>query len=353
MNYHKIILYLVLYVIFMDMNINDFSYFGGAKKEKHWADVAEEEAMMHKVLQEQANQQQNLSVNATAAGAGGVPEYKFFNPNKATSFTSDITTGDGPFTVTFTNTSGPEIIRYGTFVLTFGDGWTSTNPNISYLYTNTGSFSATLTSTTLYGGVSTTSTAIVISSSIPTVTASGSYVTSSGPAPVTASFTNLTVNTSCVPTTTYLIIYGDTTSASYANVTADTPISSYTHIYQSGSFTASLRATGSYAISSEYTASFYVPAPTLTAAFTFTTSSNTSGSIATFLNTINGAGGTVYNGIGTLNYNWTLGTGSFTSTANVPTPQVYTSVGPFTASLQVTESLYKIASRAERSWLLV
>ena len=236
------------------LNMNDnknYIYYGRWKKERHWADVAEEEAIQRRMIQEAIEQQQAQQNAVGQAGAGGSPEYRYFNPNTATSFTSNITTADAPFSIQFTNTSHADITRYGSFSLEFGDGLTSSDPNTSYLYTATGSFSASLVSTTFYGGRTTTSSPIIVSGSIPTVTAAFTYTTASvspATAPATATFTNTSTNSSQVPTTIYLWDFGQDSSSVEINPT---------QVYASaGSFTASLQVTGSFGLTSRVEASF-------------------------------------------------------------------------------------------------
>jgi PKD repeat protein len=399
-------------------------------KQQELRERQDEEALLARLMCE-AQQQQNSANGESAAVGANFSDYKYFHPTMNVSLGATPLTADGPLTVTFVNNSDPSLAQYGTFVLTLGDGFISSEPNISYLYLNTGSYTASLTGTSNYNGETATSTEVYISASIPTVTAAFTYVTESGAAPTTVTFTNTTINTSQTPTTTYKWLFGNNGAIS----SEGNPV----YVYPTGSFTASLQSTGSYGIKSFYTQSFYVPAPTLVAGFTYTTSSGPGPISASFVDTstYNGHGtkqykfvfgdgitssyssisgllsreihsyantgsftaslqvtessynitssNTVkfyvpaptltttitlstssnaapsiatftnlpaYNGHGTLTYLWNLGSGSLTSTSIIPNPTTYTVAGPYTASLQITESSYNITTFVTRSWRL-
>ena len=163
---------------------------------------------------------------------------------------------------------------------------------------------------------------------------------SSGAGPMTVIFTNVTTTPQFDQ---YLWLFGDGTTS-----TEKDPI----HIFQTGSvdgkvYTSSLQVTNSITGApggvspNVYTIVSY---PVVTAGFTFTTSSNTSGSIATFTNTTVNTSQTP-----TTTYLWTFGSGSLISNVINPTPVTYTVSGPYTASLQSTGS-YGIASKFTQSW---
>jgi len=211
---------------------------------RHHSEIEEEEALLHRIIQEQAAAASSAGEAAAAAGAGGSPPYEFFHPElNVVDFSGTPLTADGPLTVTFTNASNTTI-NGNQYLWIFGDGSTSTLtlPG-THLYTNTGSYTVELQVTnSLLNQQRSTSKATYISASVPTVTAAFTVVTSSNTGPMTASFTNTTTNTSNTPTTTYLWTFGDG-SATTDSVNA-------VHIYPTGSFTASLQATGSYNIAS-------------------------------------------------------------------------------------------------------
>ena len=59
----------------MSYLIEPFTIFQGKKKDKHWMQIAEEEALFYKMIQEQIQQQQ-VQQAVAAAGAGGTPVYE-------------------------------------------------------------------------------------------------------------------------------------------------------------------------------------------------------------------------------------------------------------------------------------
>lgn len=335
---------------------NAYSNQKGTRK-KHWHEVIEEQALLQRIIAEQqalleassrtlppnSPDTSTPTVGNPSAGAGGVLPSQAFNPtNAVVNFDRTPSSGAGPLTVQFTNlTTNSELYTY---LWSFGDGTTSTEVSPSHVYQSgssaTGVYTASLqASSSVFGTPAGKSPNVYTSASKPTVTPSFTFITSSNVAPFTAAFTNTTVNTSQTPTTTYLWTFtnGITRTATSANAIVTV---------ESGSFTASLQATGSYAIAGKYTQSFFATLPTLNALFTRTTSSNNAPATASFTNL------TAYTGSGTLTYLWDFGSGSITSTSANPSPLIYTRSGPYTASLQVTESTYNITSRYTQSWRL-
>lgn len=163
-----------------------------------------------------------------------------------------------------------------------------------------------------------------------------SYSPTTGVGPLLVTFVNLTDTPN---NDTFLWSYG---SGSLTSALVTAPPLTYT---QTGSYTITLNETSSTGFKSTKSASINVIAPTLNAAFSFTTSSATAPSTASFTNTTN------YNGTGTLNYLWTYGSGSFT-TSSLNAQLGYLTHGSYTASLQVTESIYKLTSFVTASFVL-
>jgi PKD repeat protein len=327
--------------------IEPYNAYAPKGRKKHPMEIAEEEFIYYKMVENEklklqeaqlaAQQIQNQSI--AAAGAGGSPPRSYFHPEEDTiDFSGNITTAAGPLTVIFSNLSTNP--QYYTFSWNFGDGTTDTNPTPpAHLYNSGSVATCSLTATHIDGHTVTTTTKnSYISASIPVVTAAFTFTTSSTIAPFTAAFTNTSTNTSQTTTNTYLWTFSDTGSTLSSKDAS--------HICQSGSFTASLQATGSYNLSSKYTQSFFATAPTLTSIFTFTTSSVSAPSTASFTNS------STYNGHGSLTYLWTYGSGSLSSTDASPLTIIYKNAGGYTASLQITESSYNIKSIMARSWSL-
>ena len=167
----------------------------------------------------------------------------------------------------------------------------------------------------------------------------------SGFAPLTVQFSNLTTTPHF---DSYLWLFGDGTTSTDVNPS---------HVYQSGStdglgYTASLQVTnsvtglaGTFKIRNGYiTASI----PSVTALFTYTTSSNNAPVTFTFVN----GSSTNSQTPPTLTYKWTFGSGSITSSLATPAAFTYTATGSYTASLQVTGS-YNIAAKYTQSFVVV
>ena len=100
-------------------------------------------------------------------------------------FVQDVTTGNAPLTVRFTNQSQGQITSFLWF---FGDGSTSTQQNPVYTYTRAGIYTITL-QVTGPGGTSNVSRQITVTGINPPV-ASFTADPVSGPAPLTVQFTN-------------------------------------------------------------------------------------------------------------------------------------------------------------------
>ena len=355
------------------------------KRKKHWMEEVEEQALLAKIVAEQqaiqeaqANRSTTLPPQAppvsqqtaqtytggagaagganTGGGAGGLPPYGAFHPGDDTiNFNRIPAVGDAPLTVTFINyTTNPTLYTY---LWDFGDGTTSTDVNPVHVYqsqsTATGVWTASVTATSkLTNAVVGTSPNVYTSASIPSVAASFTFTTSSNIAPFSASFVNTSTNSSQTPSTIYRWVFSDGTTSTSANVSRRV---------DSGSFTASLQVTGSYGIARLYTQSFYATPPTLTAAFT-TTSFGFGGVANSYMEptTMSFTNNTAYNGAGTLTYRWEFGSSSFYSAGTGAQSGVATTVGPhtradyiaggYTASLQVTESIYGIKSKGSRTF---
>ena len=191
----------------------------------------------------------------SAPGGGGMPVWDFWNPTSdVVNFSFTPSSGVAPLTVQFTNlTTTPQ---FDSYLWIFGDGNTSTDVNPTHVYqsgSTAAPYTCSLQTTNSVSGVpGTSSLPQYISASIPTVTAEFAVQlqTDVNP-PVSASFTNLSNNTSNTPTTTYLWNFG---SASMLPYTGQTPLPQmYT---TASSYTASLQVTGSYNINSYYTQSW-------------------------------------------------------------------------------------------------
>jgi len=254
--------------------VEPYNAYAPKGRKKHWHEVVAEQELMARIVAEQMAQQQALLeansktlppnspdistptvVGISAAGGGGVPVYAFFAQGTETvDFLATPLLGAAPLTVQFTNlTPTPQ---FDSYTWDFGDGVTSTYTNPIHVYqTSSATFTVSLTASHATGDTSASKVGY-ISSSIPTVTAAFSFITTSNVAPFSASFTNESTNTSQTKTTNYLWLfqYDNGTTASFTTTNASTRV-------DTGSFTASLQATGSYGIASKAISMFYAPIP--------------------------------------------------------------------------------------------
>lgn len=315
-------------------------------RKKHWMEIAEEEALMARIIAEQQAQQtqppsqqtQMTAVAAGAAGGGGVPTYDYFNiSSEVANFSYTPSSPIAPATITFTNlTPSPEV---DTYVWSFGDGSpdsTLVNPP-PHFYSNTGSYSASLVAT--YADGTSDTVVQIISCSVPRVVAAFTATSNSVVGPITVSFTNTSTNNSTQPTSSYLWNFGNGQTSTLATLTSSV---TYTNTQ---SYAVSLRHTGSFS-ASLYSTTVTVVAPTLTALFSMSLSGDTAPVTASFFQSSS------YNGHGTLTYLWTFDSGSRTDTTATPGAFYYLDAGGYTASLQVTESSYGIARLFTQSFVL-
>jgi len=223
-------------------------------KKKHWHEIIEEEQLMARILAEQAAQaaaQQVQDTATAAAGAGGVPPWDYFNNSNTdvVAFSATPTAGASPLTVAFTNlTTTPQ---YDSYTWNFGDGQSSNVISPSHVYSNTGSYTASL-SVSYSDGTKKYSNGgngyIVVT--LPVLTAGFTLTTSSATHPATVSFAQTTTYNGS-GTLTYLWLYG---TSSFTSSLTTAPSIVYSN---AGGYTASLQVTeSSYNIKSSFTRSF-------------------------------------------------------------------------------------------------
>jgi PKD repeat protein len=223
--------------------IEPYTIFQGKKKDKHWMQIAEEEALFYKMIHE-AIQQQQVTALTNVAGVGGTPEYGFFNPKLSTvgfSVSPNIT-GSAPYTIYLNPTSDSSVNRFCNFTWNFSDGTSATGPTAIKTF-QTGSFRVSLTASAQFNNA-TQAVVTVISSSLPVVVANFTSSVESGSVPLTVTFTNLTfinqyTGSGALPGVTYRWNFG---SASLTS-TETNPVVTY---YQTGSYLVRLESTGSY-----------------------------------------------------------------------------------------------------------
>lgn len=228
--------------------IEPYTIFQGKKKDKHWMQIAEEEALFYRMIQEAAQQQQTQQAVADA-GAGGSPVYEYFNPKLSTlGFSiSPTRTGSAPYTVYLNPTSDISVNRYCNITWNFSDGTSATGPTAVKVF-QTGSFKISMTASAQFNG--STQTVVIpnaVTASLPVVVANFTSSVQSGSVPLTVTFINLsTINQytgSSLPGVTYKWNFGS------ASLTSNETNPTVTY-YQTGSYLVRLEATASYGMTS-------------------------------------------------------------------------------------------------------
>jgi PKD repeat protein len=140
----------------------------------------------------------SYTVNLTVSNAGGTntlsrPNYIYVSkpPAPVTSFTANITSGDTPLAVQFTDTSGNTPIIW---FWNFGDGYNSTEQNPIHIYTTGGNFSVALTATNAGGSNFTVYDDYINVTSIPIPVPSFTSNVTSGTPPFSVQFTDTSGN---------------------------------------------------------------------------------------------------------------------------------------------------------------
>ena len=178
----------------------------------------------------------NYTISLRAIGAGGTNTLARTNyivvtnppPSIIADFSAISTSGVAPLSVSFTNLSSGAT----DYSWDFGDGNFSAAANPTNTYTNAGSYTVTFTATS--GGLTNilTRTNYVLVTNLPPVIAAFTANPTSGVAPLTVFFTNLSSGA-----TDYTWDFGDGNSSVAANLT-----NTYTN---AGTYTVSLAAMGS------------------------------------------------------------------------------------------------------------
>ena len=119
------------------------------------------------------------TVTVTVAGSGP-------GPAPVAAFTANVTSGDAPLTVAFTD----ESTCAATWAWAFGDGNTSADQHPVHTYTKPGTYTVTLTVTNEAGNSSATKTVTVTEPSGPAPVAAFTANVTSGVAPITVAFTD-------------------------------------------------------------------------------------------------------------------------------------------------------------------
>ena len=239
----------------------------------------------------------------------------FAQPNA--NFTADVTQGCSPFTVRFTDLSSGTI---HTWFWDFGNGNTSVFDDVIATYTNPGTYTVSLTVTDTVAGLASTRTEVAYITVYADPVADFAPDTTSGCAPLTVQFTDLS-SAGSAPLTSWSYDFGDGTLGTTAN-----PSHTYT---AAGYYTVTQVVTDGHGCSDVrvYHDLIHV---TEVATVDFTAAPQTGCSAplqVRFTSSVSPAG--------SYSYLWDFGDGG---TSSAPNPiHLYTTTGDFTITLTVTD----------------
>jgi len=169
----------------------------------------------------------NLTVK-NAAGSNTVTKTDYISVTEklVTNFTSSVTSGKAPLTVTFTDTSTGTPTKWK---WNFGDGTTSTQQNPIHKYSKAGTYTVNLTVTNIVGSNTVTKTNYIKVVTKPVADFTSSVT--SGKAPINVAFTDTSTETP----TKWQWNFGDGTTSTQQN-----PIHKYS---KAGTYTVNLTVT--------------------------------------------------------------------------------------------------------------
>ncbi|MFN8376391.1 MAG: PKD domain-containing protein [Anaerolineae bacterium] len=167
----------------------------------------------------------NIRVQNRAATP--IPSPTNSTPRPIAAFTQNLTSGNSPLVVNFTNLSSGQISAY---TWDFGDGSGSTEISPAHTFRNPGVYNVTLTATGPGGSSNVSQQILVNSGGAPVAAFTQNRV--SGPSPLTVQFTNQSTGT----ITTYEWIFGDGNTSNQQN-----PSNTFTAV---GTYNVILRVTG-------------------------------------------------------------------------------------------------------------
>ena len=249
------------------MNVPEFyltepyNAYAPKQKKKHWHQIVEEQALMAKILSE-ANSNTlppnspNISQGTvgTAAGAGGSPHPKFYNPILNLTMSVRPTSTSAPAKVVFGLTGDTDLtnMKIANIAWVFADGGVGYGHATTHGYTTTGSFNVQMTASAAKAALP-YMTSSVVTITAPTVssaftltgtgvTLTAGYYTASRNTVV--SFVNGTTTNNSANTISYAWNFG-----SGSNSTSSLKSPTYTFT-ATGSYTVVLGATGSFNITS-------------------------------------------------------------------------------------------------------
>jgi len=250
-------------------------------------------------------------------------------------FTADSNSGSAPLTVIFTDkTTGTDVNGWS---WNFGDSATSTLQSPTHVYNSQGTYTVSLTATSVYGTDTETKTDyVIVGPPVPPV-ANFVAIPTSGYTPMDVNF----FDTSTGSITSWSWTFGDSSTS-----TAKNP----THTYQSnGTYSVTLVVDGPAGSDSMTKTNYIVSstAPPMDANFTAYPRSGVFPLAVIFTDT--SIGGNLYI------WNWTFGDGvSYTLySGGSNTNHIYQSAGVFTVSLKVYDSSYGADTETKVDYITV
>jgi PKD repeat protein/Tol biopolymer transport system component len=231
-------------------------------------------------------------------------------PRPIAAFTQNLTSGNAPLVVSFSNLSSGQISAY---TWDFGDGSGSTEISPTHTFRNPGVFNVTLTANGPGGSSNVSQQILVNGSNVPVAAFTQNRV--SGPSPLTVQFTNQSTGS----ITTYEWIFGDGNTSNQQN-----PSNTFTAV---GTYNVILRVTGPGGQSS-VTRQITVENPQVPPPDAIFAVDVTSGQTPLTVRFANQSTGNI------VSQSWDFGDGSAVSTEQSPV-HVYSAAGTFTVTLRV------------------
>jgi PKD repeat protein len=261
----------------------------------------------------------NLTATNSTTGSDTRTMYDYitvYPPPPVANFTANVTSGQVPISVAFTDTSTNSPTSWN---WSFGDGNTSTLENPSYQYTCMGTYTVTLNATNAGGSNITTQTGF-ITVLPPSPEANFTASTTSGTVPLTVQFTDTSTNSP----TSWNWTFGD---GSLVNATMQNPVHTYTTV---GTYPVSLNATNAGGSNTITQTGFITVLPQPPVA-NFT-AAPTSGIVPLTVQFTDKSTGSP------TSWNWTFGDGSLVNATMQNPVHTYATAGTYAVSLNATNS---------------
>ncbi|MEJ1222370.1 PKD domain-containing protein [Sediminicola sp. 1XM1-17] len=243
--------------------------------------------------------------------------------------TSDVSNGDAPLTVAFTGSNSTDDVGVVSYLWDFGDaaGSTSMDADPSFVFTEAGVFTVTLTVTDEEGLTSSTTLEITVNAPNEAPVAIATSDVTSGDAPLIVAFTGSN-STDDVDITSYLWDFGD--AAGSTSSEAD-PSFTFT---EAGTYTVSLTVTDEEGLTGTATLEIIVNAPN--GAPVAVATSDVSNGDAPLTVAFTGSNST--DDVGIESYLWQFGDAAGSTSTEANPSFVFTEAGVYTVTLTVTDN---------------